>query len=310
MNETYAGIDVAKNTLEVALINQTKTKSFTNDETGIIKLISYLKKATPIQVILEASGGLEKLLAASLAAADLAVVVMNPRQVRNYAKAKGRLAKTDSIDAHILAEFGCDMHPEVRSLANEQTEEIKALLVRRQQILGMLTAERNRLAIARKALKPSIVDHIEYLKQELKGIDGELDKQIQNSPIWREKEDLLKSVPGIGPIVATTLLGVLPELGSLNGKQIAALAGLAPLNRDSGTLRGRRTIWGGRVRVRTALYMATLVGTRFNPVIKKYYEHLLEMGKSKKVALVACMRKLLVILNAILRDKRAWQPVI
>jgi transposase len=243
MNETYAGIDVAKNTLEVALINQTKTKSFTNDETGIIKLISYLKKATPIQVILEASGGLEKLLAASLAAADLAVVVMNPRQVRNYAKAKGRLAKTDSIDAHILAEFGCDMHPEVRSLANEQTEEIKALLVRRQQILGMLTAERNRLAIARKALKPSIVDHIEYLKQELKGIDGELDKQIQNSPIWREKEDLLKSVPGIGPIVATTLLGVLPELGSLNGKQIAALAGLAPLNRDSGTLRGRRTIW-------------------------------------------------------------------
>jgi len=234
------------------------------------------------------------------------VVVVNPRQVRDFAKAKGRLAKTDNIDARILAEFACDIHPEIRPLTDAQTEEIKAMLVRRQQLIAMITMEKNRLCTANRIVVLSIEENLRWLKQQLDNLDKDIEARIKNSPIWREKDDLLKSVPGVGPILSMTLLGALPELGNLTRKQVAALAGVAPFNRDSGKYRGKRTTKGGRARVRSPLYMATLSATRFNPVIKKYYAHLIDMGKVKKVALTACMRKLLVILNAVLKERRPW----
>jgi len=306
VDKIHAGIDVSKATLDVATSNRKETKSFPNDESGITQAISYLKKEIPTLTVMEATGGLEKLLAASLVEASIPVVVVNPRQVRDFARAKGKLAKTDNIDAHILVEFACDIHPEIRALTDKQTEEIRAMMVRRQQLISMLTMEKNRLSSASKAVAPSIQENIKWLKQLLNNLDNDLENQIQNSPVWREKDNLLKSVPGVGPVLSMTLLGALPELGSLTRKQIAALAGVAPFNRDSGKYRGKRTTKGGRTRVRPPLYMATLVATRFNPVIKAYYTHLLEMGKIKKVALTACMRKLLVILNAMLRDHQTW----
>lgn len=306
MDKIHAGIDVSKATLDVATSNRKETKSFPNDESGITQVISYLKKEIPTLTVMEATGGLEKLLAASLIEASIPVVVVNPRQVRDFARAKGKLAKTDNIDAHILVEFACDIHPEVRALTDKQTEEIKAMMVRRQQLIAMLTMEKNRLCSASKAVGPSIQENIKWLKQLLTNLDNDLENQIHNSPIWREKDNLLKSVPGVGPVLSMTLLGALPELGQLTRKQIAALAGVAPFNRDSGKYRGKRSTKGGRTRVRPPLYMATLVATRFNPVIKAYYDHLLKMGKIKKVALTACMRKLLVILNAMLRDHQMW----
>ncbi|MDD5701610.1 MAG: IS110 family transposase [Dehalococcoidales bacterium] len=307
MNKIYAGIDVSKASLEVALSNKGEIKSFPNQESGIKQIVSYLKKQELALSVMEATGGLEKLLAASLVEAAIPVVVVNPRQVRDYAKAKGILAKTDNIDAHILAEFGQDIHPEVRPLTDKQTEAIKALLVRRQQLMDMITMENNRLWPADIKVIPSIQEHLDWLKQELKRINKDLNDKIQESPLWREKDNLLQSVPGVGPVLSITLLGILPELGSLNRKQIAALAGVAPFNRDSGKYRGKRTTKWGRTRLRPALYMAVLVATRFNPVIKAYYKHLLEKGKEKKVALVACMRKLITILNAMVRDNKAWE---
>ncbi len=307
MEQTYVGVDIAKARLDVALGNKKEIKSFTNDEAGIDALVSYLQEYHPTTIVMEATGGLEKLISGVLVEANLPVVIVNPRQVRDYAKAKGKLAKTDIIDAHIMAEFACDIHPEVRPLADKQTEEIKSIMARRRQVVGMLTMEKNRLYDASKAVKPLISAHIEWLRHQLKEIDKNLDEQIRNSPIWREKEDLLRSVPGVGPVLSITLMGSLPELGRLNRKQIAALVGVAPMNRDSGTMRGKRTIRGGRSNVRAVLYMSTLAATRFNPVIKAYYNHLLGQGKEKKLALTACMRKLLTILNAIVRDHRSWQ---
>jgi transposase len=307
VDKIYAGVDVSKATLDVAISNQTEIKSFPNHESGIKQVVRYLKKHELTLTVMEATGGLEKLLAASLVEASIPVVVVNPRQVRDFAKAKGKLAKTDSIDARILVEFGNDIHPEVRPLTDKQTDEIKALLVRRQQIMDMITMENNRLWQADIKVLPSIQDHLKWLKQDLENIDNDLNDKIQKSPIWREKDNLLQSVPGVGPVLSITLMGALPELGTLTRKQIAALAGVAPFNRDSGKYRGKRTTKGGRTRVRPALYMATLVATRYNPVIKAHYAHLIEMGKVKKVALVACMRKLLTILNAMLRDNKPWQ---
>jgi transposase len=307
MDKIHAGIDVSKATLDVATGNRKEIKSFSNDENGITQIVSYLKKESPVLTVMEATGGLEKLLAACLAEASLPVAVVNPRQVRDFARAKGRLAKTDTIDANILAEFACDIHPEARALTDKETDEIKALLVRRQQLIAMLTMEKNRLSSARPAVMASIQENIKWLKKLLKDLDDDLDSHIQNSPLWREKDNLLQSVPGVGPVLSMTLLGALPELGKLTNKQIAALAGVAPFNWDSGKYRGKRMTKGGRSRVRAPLYMAALVATRFNPVIKAYYNHLLEMGKVKKVALTACMRKLLIILNAIVREKRPWQ---
>ena len=307
MDKIYAGIDVSKSTLDVALSNKAEIKSFPNQESGIKQIISYLKKQELTLTVMEATGGLEKLLAASLVEASIPVVVVNPRQVRDFAKAKGKLAKTDNIDARILVEFGSDIHPDIRPLSDKQADEIKAILVRRQQIMDMITMENNRLWPADSRVIPSIQDHLNWLKRELKDLDNDLNDKIQKSHIWREKDNLLQSVPGVGPVLSITLLGALPELGSLNRKQIAALVGVAPFNRDSGKYRGKRTTKGGRTRVRPALYMATLVATRCNPVIKAQYKHLIEVGKVKKVALVACMRKLLTILNAMVRDNRSWQ---
>lgn len=307
MDVTYAGVDVSKATLDVAVSNQKAVKSFPNDESGIAQAVLYLKEVRPVLTVTEATGGLEKLLAVSLVEAAVPVVVVNPRQVRDFARAKGKLAKTDNIDAAILSAFACDIHPEVRALTDKQTEEIKAMMGRRQQITAMITMEKNRLHSAGPRVTPSVELHIKWLKGELKSLDKELEDMIQDSPAWREKDSLFKSVPGVGPVLSMTLLGVFPEMGRLTRKQIAALAGVAPFNRDSGVYRGKRTIKGGRVKIRPPLYMAALSATRSNPVIREYYNHLLQKGKAKKVALTACMRKLLVILNAIVRDNRPWR---
>jgi transposase len=305
MSEIYAGIDIAKERLDVAVGQE--VKSFPHHEAGITALVRYLKEYCPTNIIMEATGGLEKFIAVSLAEAGLPVAIINPRQVREYARAKGRLAKTDIIDARIMASFGSDIRPESRPLSDAETEELKSIMTRRRQVIGMITMEENRLASASKRVRPSIKDHIAWLKGELKTIDHDLEDKIKESPLWRAKDNLLRSVPGVGPVLSITLLGSLPELGKLNRKQIASLVGVAPLNRDSGTMRGRRSVHGGRSSVRTVLYMATLVATRFNPVISSYYQHLLSKGKEKKVALTACMRKLLIILNAMMRDNCHWQ---
>lgn len=307
MSQTYVGIDIAKAKLDVALGEEKEIKSFPHDEAGISALVLYLQEYHPVNIVMEATGGREKIVAVALVEAHLPVAIVNPRQVRDYARAKGKLAKTDIIDARIMASFACDLHPEPRPLSDEQTEQIKDIMTRRRQVVGMITMEQNRLSGAGKSVRPSISDHIEWLRHQLKEIDRDLGQQIKNSPIWRAKDNLLQSVPGVGPVLSITLLASLPELGRLNRKKIAALVGVAPMNRDSGLMRGKRTIRGGRSPVRTALYMATLVATQHNPVISAYYHHLLSKGKEKKLALTACMRKLLIILNAMVRDNRTWQ---
>jgi transposase len=293
----FVGIDVAKAEFVIA----------TNDEEGIQRLVTRLGEAAPVLVVLEATGGYERPVVGALATARLPVVVANPRQVRDFARATGQLAKTDRLDADTLALFAERVRPEPRALPDDSAQALDALLTRRRQILGMVAAERNRLEHAVPAVRRGIVQHIRWLERRLHDVDDDLDRTIQASPVWRAKENLLRSVPGIGPVVSRTLIGDLPELGTLPRKQIAALVGLAPLARDSGTLRGRRLVWGGRAPVRAALYMAALVGTRRNPVLRAFYQRLLMAGKPKKVALTACMRKLLTILNAMLRAHTVWR---
>lgn len=302
-----AGIDISKSRLDTALSSGKEIRSFGNDDQGIMEMIKYFQGFTLELVVMEATGGLERMVAASLAGAGMPAVVVNPRQVRDYAKATGLLAKTDTLDARMLARFARDIRPDVRMLPDEQTLQIKAAMARRLQVMRMITAEKNRLHGADVSVRPLIEAHIAWLNGQLKDIDRTLDDHIKNSPIWRTKEKLLRSVPGVGPILSRTLMGSLCELGAMNRKQAAALVGVAPYNRDSGTLRGKRAIRGGRTAIRSPLYMAALVATRCNPVIRPYYQHLLYVGKTKKVALTACMRKLITILNAILRDNRAWQ---
>ena len=250
---------------------------------------------------------MEMPLTGALMAAQLSTVVVNPRQVREFARATGRLAKTDALDAQVLAQFGEAVKPELRPLPDAATQELSALLMRRRQLVEMLTAEKNRLGTAASSACPDIQDHIRWLEHRLSDLDGQLAQAIRSSPSWRERDNLLKSTPGVGPVLSTTLLAELPELGSLSRKEIAALVGVAPLNRDSGTLRGRRTVWGGRSQVRAALYMAALVATRFNPVIRAFYQRLQAAGKPNKLALTACMRKLLTILNAMMRHQIPWR---
>jgi transposase len=261
-------------------------------------------------IVLEATGGIERPVVRALVAAELPVTVANPRQVRDFAKATGQLAKTDALDAQILARFAEAVRPGLRPLPDDMTAALRALITRRRQLIDMLTAEKNRLSRAPRQVQTRIEAHIRWLQAELERADEDLDQTIGQSPIWREQDNLLKSVPGIGPVVTRTMLGELPELGSLNRKQIAALVGVAPLNWDSGLLRGRRVIWGGRAHVRTALYMAALAASRHNPVIRDFYKRLRATGKKPNVALVACMRKLLVILNAMLRHRVPWHPVV
>ncbi len=302
------GIDVAKARLDVATRPSGEQWHVPNDEAGIQALIARLQPLQPRLIVLEASGGWELLVASSLAEAGLPVAVVTPRQVRDFAKAIGQLAKTDTLDAQVLARFAEVVQPSPRPLPDAAQQALSALLVRRRQVLGILTAERQRLGTARPPGRGRIQAHIRWLEQELAALDNELDGTIRGSPIWREQEALLRSVPGIGPVTAVTLLAELPELGRLDRKRIASLVGLAPLNCDSGTWRGKRIVWGGRGRVRRTLYMAALVASRHNPVIRGFYEHLLAAGKPKMVALTACMHKLLIILNAILAHRTPWQP--
>ncbi len=306
----YVGIDVSKAHLDVALRPSKEHWQESNDLEGISRLVEKLGQVGPKMIILEATGGYEAACASALAVANLPVVVINPRQARDFAKSLGRRAKTDPIDAGILAHFGEAAQPEVRKLADEQTRQLQALMGRRRQLIEMLVAEKNRVALSHPAVRPRLLEHIRWLENELDQIDHELHEQLHKSPIWREKDDLLRSVPGIGPVTATTLLAELPELGQLNRKKIAALVGVAPFNCDSGQMRGKRMIWGGRAAVRTALYMATLSATRYNPVIRAHYQYLVKLGKPFKVALVACMRKLLTILNAIIHSKTAWKEAL
>jgi transposase len=282
------------------------TLSFSNDEKGIAKLVKYLKGLTPRLIVLESTGGLEVPVATALATVRLPIIVVNPRQVRDFAKATGKLAKTDSIDAKIIARFGEALRPEPRPLKDEEARELAALVTRRRQIVEMLTAERNRLLRAPKRVDKDIKAHIRWLEKRLNDVNTDVEKLIKSSPIWREKDQILQSVPGVGPVLSATLLSGLPELGLLNRRQVAALVGVAPLNRDSGLFRGKRTIWGGRANVRAALYMATLAAVRCNPVIKQFHDRLEQAGKPPKVRLTACMRKLLTILNAIVQKREPW----
>jgi transposase len=308
-SQIFVGMDVSKAQLDIAIRPEGRF-AVANTEAGVAQLIERLKALPAGLVVLEATGGLEIPLAGALALAGVPVVVVNPRQVRDFAKATGQLAKTDAIDAEVLARFAEAIRPEPRPLPDEQTQVLAALVVRRHQLIDMLTAEKNRLASARCPIRKNLRAHIAWLERALHQADTDLVEAMRQSPIWREKDELLRSVPGIGPVLTTTLLAMLPELGKLNHRQIAALVGVAPLNRDSGTLRGRRTCWGGRAQVRAVLYMAALTATRFNPVLRTFYRRLCAAGKAKKVALVACMRKLLTIVNAMLKHRTPWDPVL
>jgi transposase len=305
---TTIGIDVAKATLEIASWPEERTWQVPNTDEGIDQLVRELSEQPVDCIVLEPSGGYEHALAVALAAAGLPVAVINPRRVRAFAHADGQHAKTDRLDALILAKFAERMRPEVRPLPDAQTDELRALMTRRTQVVTMITAEKNRLALAAPVVRHRIQTMIAYLEEERAALDAELRTRLEASPVWREQDRLLRTVTGIGKVTSFTLLAALPELGRLSNKEIVALAGLAPLARDSGTLRGKRTIWGGRESVRPVLYMATVAATRFNPVIKAFYQRLLAAGKPTKVALTACMRKLLVICNAMLRANRAWDP--
>jgi transposase len=301
----YVGIDVSKARLDIAT-SQGESWSCSNQEQDFKELLERLRPQVVGLIVLEASGGYEGAVVASLNEAGLPVFVVNPKQVRAFAKALGRLAKSDRIDAQVLAQFAQKIQPEVRPLKDEHTQELDALLARRRQILTMLVAERQRLQVAAVNVRTDIREHIHFLVKRLKDTDRGLDELIRQTPLWREREELFKPIKGVGPQLLRSLCAGLPELGKLSRQKIAALVGVAPYNCDSGTLRGQRHCWGGRADVRCALYMATLSATRFNPVISAFYARLLKAGKAKKVALTACMRKLLTILNAMARDGAAW----
>jgi transposase len=304
----FVGIDVSKATLDVALRPSDETWQTTNDEAGITQLVSRLKQHKIQLIVIEATGGWELAVASALVEAGLPVAVVNPRQVRDFAKSLGRLAKTDRLDARILAHFAEAIHPEPRPLPDAQARQLQALLTRRRQLIEMLVAEKNRQALVHPDFLGDLRAHIRFLDEHLQDLDQQLRSLLAESPIWHEKDELLQSVPGVGSVTSATLLAELPELGQLNRKKIAALVGVAPFHRDSGVYRGKRTIWGGRAPVRSTLYMATLSARRFNPIIKEFYEHLIQAGKPPKVALTACMRKLLTILNAMMQSGKAWQP--
>lgn len=304
--EVFVGMDVSQTQLDVA-VRPGSGFQVAHDEAGMVSVVARLQQLQPTLIVLEATGGVEVPVTSALAAARLPVVVVNPRQVREFARATGQLAKTDRLDAQVLAHFAEAIRPPVRPIPDEHTQALAALVARRRQLIEMLTAEKNRIRVAAAPIRRRVRAHITWLERDLASTDTDLTETIRESPVWREKEDMLRSVPGVGPVLATTLLANLPELGTLTRKQVAALAGVAPFPRDSGTLRGRRTIWGGRAHVRAALYMAALVAARRNPVIRTFYQRLCQAGKAKKLALTACMRKLLTILNAMLKTGTPWR---
>jgi transposase len=306
--EVIVGIDVAKASLDVAVRPSGEQRRLDNDATGIAEAVAWLRAMGPYLIVAEATGGYEALLVAELGLAGFPVVVVNPRQVRDFARATGRLAKTDRLDAQVLAHFGAAVRPTPRPLPDAAAQELAALVERRRQMVAMRTAEQNRLGTTRVAsVRARIQAHLVWLAADLTEVEEELRRRLRASPLWREQDDLLQSVPGIGPILSLTLLAELPELGRLSHGQIAALVGVAPLNRDSGMQRGRRAVWGGRREIRTALYMGTLRATRCHLVMRTFYERLLAAGKAKKVALVACMHKMLTILNAMRKHQTLWQ---
>jgi transposase len=310
----FVGIDVAKAELVVSIVPSAERFTVTNDERGVRTLVERLRPIAATLIVLEATGGYELLAVAALAAAALPVIVVNPRQVRDFAKATGQLAKTDRIDADILARFADVVRPTVRAIPDAQAQELEALLTRRRQLLEMLQAEKNRtgqvFGKGKRLVKKSLKAHITYLERELRMTDTDLGEMVRNSPAWRERDELLQSVPGVGPVLSRTLLADLPELGRLSRREIAKLVGVAPLSRDSGTMRGRRFVQGGRATVRGVLYMGALVATKRNAVIRAFYQRLVTAGKPKKLALVACMRKLLTMLNVMVRTHTRWNAEI
>ena len=305
--EIYIGIDVCKGWLDVDGYPESHKKRLANNEAGHLALIEMLGPLEPKCVILEATGGMEFRAASAMAKAGIPVFIVNPRQARDYAKGLGLLAKTDQVDAFALARFGEGVKPTPRPLKSEELCQLEEILTRRRQLVEMVTAEKNRRAQASPKIAEEIDEHLEWLARRIKGADTDLSDAIKKSPIWQAKADLLKSIPGVGKVTVNTLMAELPELGELNRREIAALVGICPFNRDSGSHRGKRRIWGGRASVRAVLYMAALVATRRNPVIQAFYQKLLAAGKMKKVALVACMRKLLTTMNTMVQNNTHWQ---
>jgi transposase len=308
MNSRYVGIDVAKATLDVGIWGEEGVETYSYDKAGLDQLSQALVGQPVARVVVEATGDLERRLVTALVMVGLPVAVVNPRRVRDFARAVGQLAKTDRLDAQVLAHFGQALQPPVYEAQSTEGEELSALVSRRQQLVAMLTAEKNRLNTAHGSVRRQVESHIRWLEEEIKVLDEAISQLIQADPHWQQQAELLRSVPGVGPVAASTLLADLPELGALGRQQVAALVGVAPLNHDSGRRRGQRHILGGRATVRRILYMVALTASRVNPVIRDFYQRLLAAGKCKKVALTACMRKLLVILNAMLRDQRPWNP--
>lgn len=307
MPDLYVGIDVSQDRLDVAF-SDGRERQFDNDPAGHGLLCALLAPEQPQLIVMEATGGLERSAAAEIAAAGLALRIVNARQVRDFAKASGRRAKTDRLDARVLVNFAQAMKLEPRELPSEQVQGLQALIARRRQLIEMLVMEKNRLRTAHKEIKRGLKKNIEWLEQQLKHTDQDLGSALRECGIWREKVELLKSVPGIAQLTALKLLASLPELGTLNRREISALAGVAPFNRDSGRWSGKRSVYGGRAMARGALYMSALVGVRYNPVLKVFYQRLRAAGKPAKVALVACMRKLLIIINSMIRHRQPWSP--
>jgi transposase len=307
--EHFVGIDVAKDRLDVHLRPSGESFTVTRDGEGLAQLVDRLQTLAPRLVVMEATGGYETIVASAMAAARLPLAVVNPRQIRDFARATGKLAKTDAIDAAAIAHFAEAIRPPARPIAEPEAQALGELVARRRQVIEMIVAERNRRRRATQRRVVRAIDrHLELLQTELSELEGDIDGAIRGSPAWQADADLLASVPGVGPATLRTLIAELPELGRLDRRKIAALVGVAPINRDSGMMRGRRTIAGGRPAVRTALFMAALVASRKNPIIAPYYAKLRAAGKTGKQALTACIRKLVVILNAILRDRKPWQP--
>lgn len=305
--EYFVGIDVSKDTLDVCIYPTPEVFQVPNSPEGIDELMKRLKPLEPRLVVFEATGGYETLTVSTLAAAELPVVVVNARQIRDFAKSIGRLAKTDSIDAGVIARFASAVRPELRPVKDSPSQELTGLVTRRRQIVDMIVAETNRLKAATRRNRRDIQAHIRWLQKRQAQIDDEIKRNIKNGPLWRTRDQILQSAPGVGPTTSAMLISCLPELGQLDHKKIACLIGVAPLNRDSGRYKGRRTIWGGRAPVRAVLYMSTLSAIRSNPIIRQFYQRLREAGKCFKVAIVACMRKLLVILNAMVRNQTMWR---
>jgi transposase len=305
--EIFVGIDVSKAWLDVAVHEQNEEFRVSNDSIGIAALVERLKQIGPTLIVLEPTGGFEMLVVAEMTRVGLPVAVVNAKRVRDFARATGQLAKTDKLDAKVLAHFASAIRPAVRTLRSEEEEQLTALLTRRRQVVDMLTVEKNRLVTVRAKMRSDIEAHVDWLSASLKELDKEIEDFVKGSPVWKAKDALLQSVPGVGPVTSATMLGMLPELGKLNRQEIAALVGVAPINKDSGKKQGRRRVYGGRADVRSVLYMAALAAKKFNPVLAKFYDRLLKQGKEKKVALTACMRKLLVILNSMMRTNEPWR---